>query len=93
MVRTKPLLYEYQERRGTLWRPTVVVNRGPGHEIDIRYKGEDKLCVTCGSTRVPLLVLIRSGYCKSLYVLYLICKRLYFRVLNLGVPYAFDAVK
>ena len=22
MVRTKPLLYEYQEHRGTLWRPT-----------------------------------------------------------------------
>ena len=53
MVRTKPLLYEYQERMGTLGRPTGGVNRGPGNEIDTRYKGEDKLCVTCGSTKVP----------------------------------------
>lgn len=52
MVRTKPRLYEYQESMGTLRRPTGVVNRGPGHEINTRYKGEDKLCVTCGSTRV-----------------------------------------
>ena len=53
MVRTKPRLYEYQERMCKLGRPTGAVNRGPGHEIDTRYKGEDKLCVTCGSTRVP----------------------------------------
>ena len=33
MVRTKPRLYEYQERMGTLWRPTGAVNRVPGYEI------------------------------------------------------------
>ena len=46
LVRTKPRLYEYQEHMGTLGRPTEAVNRGPGHEIDTRYKGEYKLCVT-----------------------------------------------
>ena len=53
MVRTITRFYEYQERMGTLWRPTRAVNRDPGKEFDTGYKGVGMLCVNCGSTWVP----------------------------------------